>query len=66
MVERTCMQCRFFTPAPTWVKPPTWGYCTRPLDQAGLQGVQTARPVFVWSDNRCEDFECGAQFVPHV
>lgn len=64
MVERMCVQCRFFSPAPTWVRPSAWGYCTKLLGQGPRPDVQDAQPVFTWSDNICDNFEPGSQSVP--
>jgi hypothetical protein len=64
MVERICVQCRFFSPAPTWIGPPTWGHCTKPLGQTIQRDVYDAQPVFTWSDATCDGFEPGSQSVP--
>lgn len=66
MVERICIECRFFSSAPTWVEPSAWGYCTKllVLGQGPQPDVRDAQPVFTWSDASCDDFESGSQSVP--
>lgn len=64
MVEQICVQCRFFSPVPTWIGPPTWGYCVKQLDQPVRRDAQDAHPAFTWSDARCDGFEPGSQSVP--
>jgi hypothetical protein len=63
-MERTCTQCRFFTPAQTWIEPPTWGQCTKRLIQVAGFDVQNDRPTFTWADGTCDDFEPSSQSEP--
>jgi len=63
MNERRCESCDFFSPALTFVRQPTWGYCTKPT--GGCDGAGEAKPQarFTWSDNICDAFKLRAQSV---
>jgi len=63
MTERSCECCDFFSPSLTFVRKPTWGYCTRPVGGCDGASEGKAQARFTWADNTCDDFKLRAQSV---